>query len=147
MSHLSGGSDGLTFGNVGWTGWIGAITGVSSGPLAISEIGVSFPDASFGKESRVGNPFTFLLRDILQFDRSLLQAEHRINTTKRTCDLILAVGDGSKGLAPEESFRGVQYSASVANFYDDKNQLPVNSSWHPRIADVAYNGKPSSCRD
>lgn len=33
--------------------------------MGISEIGVSYPDSSFGKESRIGNPFTFLLREIL----------------------------------------------------------------------------------
>lgn len=39
--------------------------------MAISEIGVSYPDGEFGKESRSGNPFTFVLRDILQFDKHL----------------------------------------------------------------------------
>lgn len=32
--------------------------GVSSQRLAISEIGVSFPDDTFGEESRFGVPFT-----------------------------------------------------------------------------------------
>ena len=32
--------------------------GISSKQMAISEIGVSFPDDSFGKESRFGIPFT-----------------------------------------------------------------------------------------
>jgi hypothetical protein len=36
--------------------------------MAISEIGVAFPDETFGNMSRFGVPFTFLLRDILQFD-------------------------------------------------------------------------------
>jgi exportin-7 len=43
--------------------------------MAISEIGVSFPDASFGKESRFGVPFTYILRDILQFDADIEAAE------------------------------------------------------------------------
>ena len=50
--------NGHAFANVGWTGWIGSITGISSYQLAISEIGVSFPDDTFGKESRFGTPFT-----------------------------------------------------------------------------------------
>ncbi len=33
--------------------------------MAISEIGVSYPDNTFGKESRIGNPFTYVLRDII----------------------------------------------------------------------------------
>lgn len=63
---------GHDFANVGFIGWIGALTGQSSAHMAISEIGVTFPDATFGKESRVGIPFVFLLRDILQFDTSYL---------------------------------------------------------------------------
>lgn len=59
--------------------------------LAISEIGVSFPDPSFGRcvfdlfpvskilpspssESRIGVPFIFMLREILQYDTTLAQA-------------------------------------------------------------------------
>ena len=42
--------------------------GISSKQIAISEIGVTFPDETFGNTSRFGVPFTFLLRDILQFD-------------------------------------------------------------------------------
>lgn len=39
-------------------GWVGSITGMSSAQMAISEIGVSYPDDSFGEESRFGVPFT-----------------------------------------------------------------------------------------
>jgi len=62
--------------------------------MAVSEIGVSYPDDTFGRESRAGNPFTFLLRDVLQFDKNLDESIHRMKNTKRTCDLILGVGDG-----------------------------------------------------
>lgn len=88
--------NGHDFANIGWTGWIGSITGtlqllplllsvyrtvsshmahtytlnsscsreftfavgISSVKIAISEIGVSFPDETFGEESRFGIPFT-----------------------------------------------------------------------------------------
>ena len=41
--------------------WIGSITGMSESRLAISEIGVVDADASWGKESRFGIPFTVRL--------------------------------------------------------------------------------------
>ena len=63
--HSMNEKQGNSFANVGWTGWIGSITGMSEKQLAISEIGVSFPDETFGRESRFGVPFTFLLRDVL----------------------------------------------------------------------------------
>ncbi|EGD79182.1 hypothetical protein PTSG_09912 [Salpingoeca rosetta] len=130
---------GHAFANIGWTGWIGSITGMNSKQMAISEIGVAFPDSTFGKESRFGIPFTYILRDILQFDSSLTAALHRITTANRTCDLILGVGDGNM-----KAFRGIQYSASVANFYTDTDNMPV-ADWHPRIQDVVYYGMDWLC--
>lgn len=49
-------------------GWVGVLSGVNEHKMAVSEIGVSYPDSTFGKESRFGNPFTFVLRDVLQWD-------------------------------------------------------------------------------
>jgi len=37
--------------------------GMSSVQMAISEIGVSFPDDTFGHESRFGVPFTVRVKD------------------------------------------------------------------------------------
>jgi isopenicillin-N N-acyltransferase-like protein len=69
-------NNGHAFANVGWVGWVGSITGkhlnhkiiyiapsssllgMSSEQMAISEIGVYFPDATWGTESRFGYPFT-----------------------------------------------------------------------------------------
>merc|ERR1739845_314628 len=52
-----------TYATVGIVGLTGALTGVSDKQMGISEIGVSFPDETFGKQSRVGVPFIFILRD------------------------------------------------------------------------------------
>ena len=70
----------------------------------------------------------YLLRDILQFDATLSDSMSRITNAHRTCDLILGVGDGkvsfltsviSDGMYTHQidSFRGVEYSKSVANFF------------------------------
>jgi len=131
---------GHAFANIGWTGWVGAITGISSVQMAISEIGVSFPDETFGKESRFGIPFTCILRDIIQFDETLLDTVTRITDAHRTCDLILGVGDGNI-----KSFRGIEYSASVANFYTDFDNMPYNETWHPRLENVVYYGMDWLC--
>jgi len=130
---------GHAFANIGWTGWVGSITGISSKKLAISQIGVAYPDDTFGKESRFGIPFTYLLRDILQFDNSLEDTEKRIKAAKRTCDLIMGVGDGNSG-----EFRGIQYSASVANFMTDTDMMPI-ADWHPRMNNIVYYGMDWLC--
>jgi isopenicillin-N N-acyltransferase-like protein len=128
------------FANLGFAGWIGSFSGISENQLAISEIGVFFRDDTFGTESRLGIPFTFLLRDILQFDLTLDDSINRITTVKRTCDLILGVGDGKLG-----QVRSFQYSSSVARVIDDINILPKNDSWHPAIQNVVYHGMDWLC--
>mmetsp|Transcript_131156 Transcript_131156/g.184994 ORF Transcript_131156/g.184994 Transcript_131156/m.184994 type:complete len:443 (-) Transcript_131156:72-1400(-) len=131
---------GHAFANIAWSGFVGSITGMSSEQMAISEIGVSFPDDTFGKESRFGIPFTYILRDIMQFDNSLADAQKRLSTAKRTCDLIFGVGDGK----PNGGFNSVQYSASVANFYNDQNMEPT-APWHQKIDNVVYYGMDWLC--
>ncbi|KAH3769045.1 hypothetical protein DPMN_170292 [Dreissena polymorpha] len=130
---------GHAFANIGWTAWLGSITGFNKEQLAISEIGVAFPDKTFGHESRFGIPFTYILRDVLQFDKSLGEATERMRNARRTCDLILGVGD-----AKIREFRGIQYSAAVANFYSDIDMEPT-ADWHPRIPNVVYYGMDWLC--
>ena len=124
--------------NIGFVGWIGVLSGVNEHQLAVSEIGVSYPDNTFGKESRFGNPFTFVLRDVLQWDKTLNQSVHRMQTTKRTCNLILGVGDG------KNEFRAFQYSHSVCNVVGDTNPLP-KAEWHPPLENVVYYGMDWNC--
>jgi len=131
---------GHAFANVGWIGWIGSITGMSSSQMAISEIGIYFTDSSWGNSSRFGYPFTAVLRDILQFDNTVDDTISRLSTTHRTCDLLFGVGDGK---APE--FRGFQYSYSVLNVFDDQNLQPDNATWHPRMNDIVYWGMDWDC--
>jgi len=132
--------EGHTFAIVGMTGFIGGLTGISETQLGISEIGVGYPDSTFGEESRVGYPFIFLLRDILQWDVTVDDAINRMINAHRTCDLILGVGDGK---IPE--FRGMEYSYSVLNVFNDMNLKPDNKTWHPKIKDVVYWGMDWDC--
>ena len=144
--HPSDSKDGHAWANLGFTGWTASITGMSSAKLAMSEIGVSYPDETFGKEKYLasGYPFGFLIRDVLQYDNSLDDAINRITNAKRTCDLLLGVGDG-KANGGQGAFRGFQYSPSVANVMDDTNLMPLNDSWHPRIPEVVYWGMDWIC--
>lgn len=125
---------------IGMAGFIGGLTGVSDKQLGISEIGVSYPDASFGAESRFGIPFIFLLRDILRFDVTVDDSISRMANAKRTCDLILGVGDGKLG-----EFRGFAYGSETFKVMDDQNMLPDAPTWHPRIKHVVYWGMDWVC--
>lgn len=141
----SEGGLGHPFAIVGFVGFIGTMTGMSSKQLSIHEIGVSYPDTThFGSETFEGVPFVFLLRDILQFDNDYSDTVSRIQNANRTCDLILGVGDGKNGGA----FRGFAYSASQVEVYDDTNMEPWNdtsTTWHPRFDSVVYWGMDWLC--
>lgn len=125
--------DGNQFALVGFPGFVGALSGMSERKVAISEIGVSYPDPSFGKESRLGMPFIFVLREILQYAQTIDDAISIMATVHRTCDLILGVGDGKLN-----EVRGFQYSYSQFHVIDDENFIPVNSTWHAPIKDTVY---------
>lgn len=140
-------STGNAWAQVGWPGNVGVLTGYSEKQMAISEIGVSYPDDSFEQgtpntppEKVHGEPWMFILRDTLQFTDGLDAAVTHIQNANRTCNLIIGVGDGKAHHA-----YGIQYSGYVANPYDDKNLLPVNETWHAPIPDVVYNGMDWLC--
>lgn len=139
--HPADPSQGVPFANVGWAGWIGTLSGMSSNRLGISEIGVSYPNYAphFGNESFIGIPFVFLERQILQFGSSVFNAMDIISNATRTCDLILGVGDGNAKTA-----RMVQYSHSVVRFFDDQDLEPL-AWWHPRINQTVYSGMDWFC--
>jgi len=125
--------------NIGIAGFAGGLTGLSDKQLGISEIGASYPDASFGSESRIGVPFIFLLRNVLMYDVTVDDAVNRMINARRTCDLMLGVGDGKMNV-----FKGMQYSYSVLNQFDDMDLMP-NETWHPRIPGVVYWGMDWMC--
>jgi hypothetical protein len=120
-------------------GYVGTLTGMSSQRLGISEIGVSFPDDTFGDESMSGLPFIFVERYILQYSETIDDALSFIANVRRTCHLILGVADGKLGTA-----RMIQYSHSKVNFFDDENLQPL-ADWHPRIPNAIYSGMDWLC--
>ena len=126
--------------NIAWAGFIGSVSGFNSAKLSISEIGVSFPDDTFGEESRHGTPFVNMLRDILEKEDTFDGANSRVVNGARTCDLILGVGDAKTG-----QFNSIEYSYSVANLITSDNLMPVNSTWHAPIENVVYHGMDWLC--
>jgi hypothetical protein len=131
---------GVPFANVGWAGWIGVLTGMSSNKLGISEIGIADPDTTnFGDETFVGIPFVFLERQIVQYGKSVWDAMEMIQNANRTCRLVLGVGDGNAATA-----RMVAYSHSMAVVLSSKDHQP-DHWWHPLINDTVYCGMDWIC--
>jgi len=135
--------NGHPFANVGWAGWISSITGMSSSQMGMSE---KVTDHVFGTTSRIGYPFNFLIRDILQFDDDLDAAISRMANARRTCAIWLGCGDGKKDIYRANLF---QYSHSVLNVIDPDTNIkyPSNSSRyiHPNIDNIVYWGINQPC--
>jgi len=134
---------GHPFANVGWTGWIASITGMSSSQMGMSE---KVTDHEFGSTSRFGIPFNFLMRDVLQFDANVDAAITRMANARRTCAIWLGCGDGKEDFNRMNIF---EYSASNLVVIDADTVVPYpsNSSkyTHPLIKDVVYWGVHQQC--
>jgi len=119
--------NGHSFALLSFVGFIGALTGMSSAPLGICEkVWISYN----GTQAREGFPWHFLLRDILQYDKTIDDAINRIVNAPRTCSIFVGLGD------PQNHFRALEYSYEYVNVYDDMN-YPVYPN-HPRYKNVVY---------
>ena len=145
--HPQEGTNHKAFASVGFPGSIGVLTGQSEAQIGISEIGVSYPDDSFGQgtdntppEKVKGIPWMYLLRDVLEQAADGNEGIQMIQNANRTCNLIIGVGNGKAS-----EVHGIEYSGVVANVYKDTDLLPVNTDWHPQISNVVYNSMDWLC--
>lgn len=96
-----------------WSGLIGAITGVSSSGVAISEkVWLHYR----GHDTIFGKPFHFVLEDILRSAMDNDQAMSQIATANRTCSIFVGVGDKHNN-----EFKIVEYSKETVNIFNDRN--------------------------
>jgi len=119
-----------SFATFSFIGFIGAFTGISEAPLGICEkVWLSYNSSS----SREGIPWHFMLRDILQFDKTVDDAINRVNAAARTCSIFIGVGD------PVRKFRVFEYSYEAVTVLDDYN-YPVYPN-HPRRPGLVFVNK------
>lgn len=128
--------NGHDFAVLGWTGFVGAITGYSHIMGVSEKVWAGYNETS----SRAGIPFHFLLRDIVQYDRSLTDALNRMVNAERTCAIFVGIGAQHDG-----QFRAVEYSHPSVYAFDDVN-YPTNAV-HPLMEGLVFVDKhvqPSS---
>lgn len=105
--------NGHAFANIAWLGLFGSLSGYSSAPVAICEkVWIHYT----GVQNRAGYPWTFLLRDILQYDVDVDSALTRIANARRTCSIFAGVGDGSSN-----RFKIIEYSYESITILNDQN--------------------------
>jgi hypothetical protein len=121
-------TDGVPFATLGWTGFVGALTGYSASNVGICEKYWGGYNGTYFDE---GYPFHYLLRDILQFDPDISAAENRIMHADRTCAIFIGLGDNDSN-----QFRAVEYSHDTVNFYSDKSYPRYPG--HPGASGLVY---------
>mmetsp|Transcript_6283 Transcript_6283/g.9131 ORF Transcript_6283/g.9131 Transcript_6283/m.9131 type:complete len:431 (+) Transcript_6283:29-1321(+) len=122
-------NEGNTFVNVAYPSFVGTITGVSETMLGISEkVWLGHDD---GFDSRIGKPWNYVLRDIMQYTYDLDSAISSLANTHRTCSIHIGVGD-----SVTNRFAGIEYSYKELNIYDWSTQPEYQE--HPRMKDVVY---------
>lgn len=118
------------FVNFGFTGFVGSFTGISDKPIGICEkVWLNYN----GSSTTFGQPWHFVLRDILLWDQTVASAVARIQNASRTCSIFVGVG------GMQEKFRAIEYSYDYVNVYDDKT-YPVYKN-HPRMNGLVYINK------
>ncbi len=103
--------EGVPHAVVGWTGFIGAVSGMNAEGIAVSEIGDNYGPAH---ETLSGEPMPFLLRDVLWDARSLDDAVNIIKNAERTSSYLYAVGD-----AEIPSARAFRTAKDICEVYTD----------------------------
>ena len=126
----------VPFANIAWVGFLGSLTGYSSAKIGVSERLRGGPSDTM---TRFGKPWTYALRDVMQFSKTIDDAINLLNETKRTCGVYLGIGS-----SVNNTYRIVEYAAKTFNVYDDTNWHFGNT--HPKYPGMIWkayvDGKP-----
>jgi len=119
-----------TFANIGWVGFIGSLTGFSK-KVGISQK-VWLPTRN-NITTVFGKPWTFVLRDVLQFATGINSSLVMLEDAKRTYQIYVGVGSND-----DKTFRGFTYAAKELNMYSDLNWSHPFSPAHPQMNGIMY---------
>lgn len=125
--------NGNIFANIGYLGMIGTLTAFSKSQIAISQkVWIPNPANSSIHWSYIGQPWTFVLRDIAQTTNTLQEAVDLMFNTKRTIMNMFGIGSGQS-----KEFEGVEYASNLLYTFNDLNYT-ANSEAHPELYGVFY---------
>lgn len=79
---------------IGWTGFIGAVSGISAERIAFSEIGDDF--GAPNHQTLKGEPFPFIARRALETAKSLEEAVSIFRRARRTSSYLYCLGDAEE---------------------------------------------------
>jgi len=123
---------GHPFAQLTFAGFLGALTGYGSRTAICEKLWDSYNET----DKRAGEPWNFVLRDILQFDSTIEEGVERLRNANRTCSIFVGIGDHASG-----TFNAVEYSVDIFEVFNDTTSFPgfkPMSPEHPLMDDVVY---------
>jgi len=116
----------VPFANIAWAGFQGTLTGYSSMKVGVGE---RLKGDAIKDESRFGTPWTYVLRDALQFSRTQNDYVQYLQNAHRTCSVYLGVGGA-------DYFNICEYTAAWLKVYNWTNWR--DDIYHPKYEDVLW---------
>lgn len=102
-------ADGHAFLNLGWAGFVGALTGVNDAQVSVGQIGAETTDATFR-----GEPMAFIMRRVLQEADDVEEAAALVQQARRTVGVNYVFADAKipHALVVESTRRAVRVFAA-----------------------------------
>ena len=133
-------NDGVPFVNVGWLGEAGMVTGMNADGIAMSEIGDDWDKKT---DSFDGRPLNFVMRDSVQFGRTLDEAVDLVRSGPRTTSLLYCLSsakDGAVRALKTSHARCVVYSPSDLPYPSRPGMvylsMGMDSPWNKKVGDA-----------
>lgn len=117
--------------NIGWVGFLGAVSGMNAQSITLGEMGYGDPEG----ETMRGTPMPFVLRDVLTYSKNLADVRKTISSKPGTNSFVFLMSDGKNGTSE-------LYVRDRTRFEVHKpgKLLKDRDSVFPAIGDVLYGG-------
>jgi isopenicillin-N N-acyltransferase-like protein len=123
---------GIPSANIGWVGYLGAVSGMNAEGITLGEMGYRNPP----NETLNGEPMPFMLRRVMTEAKDLSEVRGVINNAVGTCSYVFLMSDGKTGEAElyvKDRERFLVFKPGE-HLKDDKEDIPA-------IADLVYGGR------
>lgn len=124
-------TDGIASVNVGWIGFLGAVSGMNAEGITLGEMGYGDPDG----ETMQGEPMPFVLRDVLTYAKNLKDVRRIISGAPPTNSFVYLMSDGKNSTA--ELYIRDRYRFEVHKPGEDLKDPTRN---FPAIKNIVYGG-------
>jgi hypothetical protein len=122
---------GIPYANVGWTGFLGAVSGMNEAGITLGEMGYGDPEG----ETLRGIPMVFLLREVLSRAESLNDVRKILKEAKGNNSYVFLMTDGKRNEAS-------MFIKDKDRFLEFKPGQDVNEKGQtlPGIRNIVYGG-------